>query len=123
MAMKRLFLILYVVIISLVALRAMINGQALIAYFDFTSLSLVFVPCTLVFLLTKKQRDCFKYVILTSICSGFLGLVLGLILTFSNGYYDVEGTLMGLSVALLPMLYSLLLNLLIFPLHLASDGK
>ncbi|MFA0114706.1 hypothetical protein AB4407_13690 [Vibrio sp. 10N.261.46.E11] len=121
--MKRAFLSLYIAITSLVVLRALINGQDLINYFDFTSLSLVFVPCILVFLVTKKQQHCFKYVMLTSIFTGFLGLVLGVILTFSNGYFDVEGTLMGLSVALLPMLYALILSLLIFPLHLVSNDK
>ncbi|ELB7528181.1 hypothetical protein RUZ38_004372 [Vibrio vulnificus] len=121
--MKRAFLSLYVTITSLVVLRALFNGQDLISYFDFTSLSLVFVPCTLVFLLTKKQKDCFKHVILTSILAGSFGLVLGVILTFSNNYLDVEGAFIGLSVALLPMLYALLVSLLVFPLHLVSNDK
>ncbi|EHZ2746731.1 MotA/TolQ/ExbB proton channel family protein [Vibrio vulnificus] len=121
--MKRTFLSLYMAITSLVVLRALFNGQDLISYFDFTSLSLVLVPCTLVFLLTKKQKNCFKHVILTSILAGFFGLVLGVILTFSNGHLDVEGAFMGLSVALLPMFYALLVSLLIFPFHLVSNDK
>lgn len=121
--MKRAFLAFYIALTSLVVLRALFNGQDLIGYFDFTSMSLVFVPCTLVFLLTKKQKDCFKYVISTAIFAGFLGLVLGSILTFSNSYHDVEGVFLGLSVAFLPMLYALLLSLLLFPLHLVSNDK
>ncbi|WP_456297320.1 hypothetical protein M1D72_14190 [Vibrio sp. AK197] len=121
--MKRAFLTLYLVVTSLVVLRALINGQDLINYFDLTSLSLVCVPSILVFLLTKKDHDCFKYVILTSIFAGFFGLILGVILTFSKGYFDVEATFVGVGVALLPMLYALLLSLLILPFQLISKDK
>lgn len=121
--MKRASLLIYVIITSLITFRALADGQDLINYFDFTSLSLVIAPSTLVFLITRKKNNCVKYVMLTSILAGTFGLILGTILTFSGDHFEPEGTLMGLSIALLPILYASLLSLLICPFHFISTEK
>lgn len=112
--MKRLLLASYWTIVPLVLLRALTNGDELIAYFDLTSLTLVFIPAFLAYLIS---RDVALSMIGGTI-GGVFGLVLGALLTFSSGITDVQAILVGFSVSLLPLLYSLTLNLILLPLYI-----
>ena len=67
--------------------------------------------------MNNKRR--FYYTMIISLISGIFGLVLGLLLTFINVYEPI-GIFAGVGVSVLPLLYSLLLSLVLFPLHVKS---
>ncbi|EGQ7677971.1 hypothetical protein MW334_003539 [Vibrio parahaemolyticus] len=115
--MKRFHVWLYLVFTGLVVFRAITNGQELIAYFDLTSVFLVLIPSVIVYLANRSEKWVIKATIKTSIIAGFFGLALGLVLTFSKAV-DVESAFVGVSVSMLPLLYSLLISIFLYPIHL-----
>ena len=107
----------YIAAVGLVIFRLLVNGQELMAYFDLTSALLVFVPSFLMFLMNRGKEDVVKGVMSISLLAGLFGLLVGFVLTFSNYYLhkEAEGVFVGLSVALLPLLYAVALNVFLFP--------
>ncbi|MGD1455281.1 hypothetical protein [Vibrio harveyi] len=118
--MKRVYVWLYLLIIGLLVFRALLNGQELIYYFDFTSMSLVVAPSLFVFLQNRRKQGVIKSVIKASFAGALFGFVLGAFLTLSNTQ-DMESVLVGLSVAILPLLYATMIGLFLYPLHLLKN--
>ncbi|MGD1467805.1 hypothetical protein [Vibrio harveyi] len=61
-----------------------------------------------------------KSVAKASFVGATFGFVLGSFLTLSNAQ-DMESVLVGLSVAILPLLYATMIGLFLYPLHLLKN--
>lgn len=91
-------------------------------FIDLSSLLIVAIPTLLaggIGWLTSKSSalSCSFY---TSIFSGVLGLIMGLVQTFSNSNGDATAIHVGISVALLPLFYGVSIGLFLLPFHIVG---
>ena len=89
-------------------------------FIDLSSLLIVVIPTSLAGLVgwitSKYLAICCSFY--TSIFSGFLGVVIGLIQTFSNSNGEPVVVHVGISVAFLPLFYGLAIGLFLLPFYI-----
>ena len=90
-------------------------------FIDLTSLLIVVVPTLFSTGVgyQKSHATALSCALFTAIVSSIFGVVIGVIQTLGNA--DSEAIFVGLSVALLPLFYGLVIALLVLPFHL--NGK
>ncbi|MCG7490191.1 MotA/TolQ/ExbB proton channel family protein [Vibrio sp. Of14-4] len=92
-----------------------------VQFIDLTSLLIVVVPTLFATGVgyQKSRTTALSCALFTAIVSSILGVVIGVIQTLGNAYSDSEAVFVGLSVALLPLFYGLIITLLVLPFHLS----
>jgi len=90
-------------------------------FIDLTSLLIVVVPTLFATGVgyQKSRATALSCALFTAIVSSVLGVVIGVIQTLGNA--DSEAIFVGLSVALLPLFYGLVIALLVLPFHLSCE--
>ncbi|MBU2895726.1 MotA/TolQ/ExbB proton channel family protein [Vibrio hepatarius] len=90
-------------------------------FIDLTSLLIVMVPTLFATGVgyQKSRATALSCALFTAIVSSILGVVIGVIQTLGSA--DSEAIFVGLSVALLPLFYGLVITLLVLPFHLSCE--
>ncbi len=105
------------IFVSVVLIWNAISIDSWLQFIDLWSLGFVLTPTLLAYWVDNSNTFQLKLrtVVKVAWLSGFVGSLIGLVRVFSHYEVDVLGILMGLSVAILPVLYSAVIALLLTP--------